>query len=257
MGKFIVSRRFSYGRKIREVPDRDKLQGPERINGGYKKGHLYLKSIFVCWITIITGWWTKKAKEGAVHKRSSYYSSAEAAVSSEEILENIDPYDRITVFEDFLENKFNIDRELFQREVHRYCVAVLAHLIVGKEWKFIGKNIVDQRGWAQLILSLSFFAMAYRRAGKTSAIQILAATALILICAISIAVFSSGKRISQVFGKGIIKMVIQAGYEDMLYRNADENIELRIGNNANSERSLFMSPGNPDIYILLLFAHWH
>lgn len=210
--------------------------------------YLIHKTPFDQWVDVSRIQWDKKAKDSAVYKRSHYYNTETGGEDDDEILHNMDAYERIRFFEDFLENKFKIDRELFQREVHDMCVAVLAHLIVGPEWKFIGKDIVKDRGWDTLVKSLSAFAMAYRRAGKTSAIQMIAASLAILCPGISLAVFSTSKRISKVLGMGVIKMIIEAGYGDMIYTKSEEIIALRVNNNPLTERTIFMSPGNPDIY---------
>jgi hypothetical protein len=242
MSRVRIKSVFSFAEKVAEIPGRHQRK--------IVQSHVFYKSIFESWLNVILVLWNTLAKSVALYDRASYYSSSERTEESDEPLLNIPPHDRIQFFENFLENKFNIDRELFQRQVHQMCIAVVAHLIVGKEWKFVGRDIVKQRGWEQLIKSLSFFAMSFRRAGKTSSIQMLAAALVILVCGISIAIFATNKRISMALGKGMLKMIIEAGYEDMIYTNSMESITLRMNENPKTERTIFMSPGNPDIYIL-------
>jgi hypothetical protein len=239
---------FDFRAKFEESNNNNKEKNAFKRTKIDNEGHVIYKTSFTEWVDANRAQWDKKAKESAVYNRSHYYSNHLTADEEEEILRNLDPYERIQYFENFLENKFNIDRELFQREVHDMCIAVLAHLIVGTEWKFVGKDIVKKRKWGQLVKSLSVFAMAYRRAGKTSSIQMITSSGMVLIAGISFGVFSTSKRISKVLGTGVIKMIIEAGYADMIYTKSDEIIALRMNDNPLTERSLFMSPGNPDIY---------
>lgn len=205
------------------------------------------KSSFNEWVDVNRTHWDKKAKETSVHPREYYFDTYSNVIDDDEILKNLDPYERIQLFEEFLENKYKIDRELFQRQVHDMITAVCAHLIVGDRWKFVGKDIVKQRGWEDIVKSLSLFAMAYRRAGKTSSCQMSASNLAILCPGINISMFANSQRIAIVMGQGVIKMIIEAGYGDMIYTKSKEIIVLRINNNPLSERTIFMSPGNPDV----------
>lgn len=242
---------FDFGAKLAQV---NRSNNNYRKTGTEEPGLLWYKTQFDEWVDVNKVQWDKRAKESIVYDRQHYYTTYGNVEDDEEILSSMDPYERIQFFEEFLENKFNIDREMFQREVHDMCVAVLAHLIVGAEWKFVAKDVVKKYKWSKLVKSLSAFAMAYRRAGKTSSIQMLAATLMILCPGISIGVFSTSKRISKVLGNGVIKMIIEAGYGDMIYTKSEEIITLRVNNNPLTERSLFMSPGNPDIYTHYLLS---
>jgi hypothetical protein len=235
---------FDFQQKVAEIPNRRQQWT--------KDNHIHIhKSTVSSWLNNTSNVWKAKAKEVEVFDRKSYYTNEEETAEADEPILQIDPYERITFFEDFLENKFNIERELFQREVHKMCVPVLAHLIVGSEWNFIGREIVKRRGWENIVKSLSFFAMAYRRAGKTSSIQQITSAASILIPNMETAIFATSKRISNALGQGVKKMIIEAGYEDMIYKDSEERIILRMNGNVSTERIIFMSPGNPDIYILL------
>lgn len=206
------------------------------------------KTAYSEWTDACRNTWDRKAKECKVYKTGHYYNAGGVSVADDEVMAGLDPYEKLQFFEECLENKYNIEREMFQREVHSICLAICAHLIVGQQWRFVGKKIVAQRKWGTLIKSLSLFAMGYRRAGKTSAIQMHASTLAITVPGISISAFALAKRISIALGKGTQKMVIEAGYSHMLYARSDEVITLRVNENPQTERTIFMSPGNPDVY---------
>lgn len=205
------------------------------------------RTSFAQWTTASRAQWDRKAKDCIVYQRSHYYNTRATTEDDDEVLSGLDPYEKIQFCEEFLENRYNIDREMFQREVHSICIAICAHLIVGQQWKFVGKDIVKRRRWGNLIKSLSLFAMGYRRAGKTSSVQMHTSTLSITVPGISIGMFAVSKRISKALGMGTIKMIIEAGYGHMLYSKSDEVITLRVNENPMTERVIFMSPGNPDV----------
>lgn len=217
------------------------------------------QKIFEDWCTKANERWTQKAKQCAVHPRTEYYTDRIARRNAMDIWENeTSGYDKLMTAEDFLENKHGIDREIFQREVHDRMLAICAHMIVGKEWQFIGQDIIRSRpGWQEWVQSLSLFASAFRRAGKTSAIQQFVNMLLCLLFKISVAVFSTGQRISRLFGMGVYKLICIAGYEHQIRKFTDELLVLADDEDDPIHvKILFMAPSDSEIYRQRVLFHF-
>lgn len=131
MTRLCTDNLFDYNQKVREIPKR-------KLKWNKEQHFVFWKTIFVAWLDQCILGWNREAKACKVLKREEYYTDATGMTDNDEILQNMSPYERIQYFEGFLENGMKIDRELFQREVHKNVIAVIAHLIVGTEWRYVG-----------------------------------------------------------------------------------------------------------------------
>lgn len=209
-----------------------------------------LTSIFDSWCSKSNERWSQKAKACSVYAREEYYSDRIATRNAVDIWENeVSGYDKLMIAEDFLENSIGVDREIFQREVHERLTAICAHLIVGKEWQFIGHDIAAQRpGWEEWQMSLALFVSAFRRVGKTSSLQQFIDMLMCKLNKISIACFSTGQRISRLFGMGVYKMICLSGFEHQIRKFTDELLIMASDeDDPINVKILFMAPSDSEI----------
>jgi len=230
---------------VEDIPlDEASIQKHENAPLYEGKSHAYYSTPFNQWYDKAIDRWNRKKMACKVYKRAEY------TMRPPPLQEKQSGDEKLQSFEDLLENGFAIERHMFQREFHKIALAILAHLIVGQEeWSFIGPAIVKERGWAKLISSLVLLVMAFRRCGKTMSCAILAAGLMITVAGVTIATFSTGIRISNMFGAAVYKLLCAAGYADKVVKYTEE-VLIVAGEGAFDERVLYMYPSDSDIYIL-------
>jgi len=209
------------------------------------KGYAYYESPYSQWWDKALEKWNRKKSACKVYSRADYVMRPppmEEKKSGDEKLQH---------FEELLENGFGVERHMFQREFHKRALAILAHLIVGQEdWSYIGPSIIKERGWEDLVTSLVLLVMAFRRVGKTMSCALLSAGLMIEVPDVVIASFSTGIRISNMFGAAVYKLLCIAGYSDRIVKYTEEALILAGDTSFLDERVLLMYPSDSDIYIL-------
>jgi hypothetical protein len=187
----------------------------------------------------------KESKMATPYKRERYITDPP------KFNKKVDGEERFRLFEDYLENRFRWRRHVFQRQFHEKAMMVIAPLILGEDADAVMPALVKQRQWPMQRNSRMLLGSAPRRFGKSVAESMLAATSGLVIPKCTIAIFSTGKRISMYMGEKIRDDITDAGEADRILSFGQERLNIQ-GDHPEDIRSIFYYPANAQICIFII-----
>jgi hypothetical protein len=198
----------------------------------------------------------KKQKE----LRDSVHGKLTAEEGERNLLEFID---RFTTGHFFYQGKQLFFRG-FQLLFVNAVIPILAPNIVGPAWAQIGPRLCAQFGWKPEDFHDILAVVAPRRFGKSIASSAIAINYLLSRAPCEIAVFSTGKRVSQFLQQKVVAILRESGYGDWIVRKLEEYIILKDpADPSGHERKISFYPASTVISIFIrllsffLFPHNH